>query len=214
MNNAFLMDRPVSAEQLVRAANALGFVLQPTNAASGAGAEPTAEPARDPATSAGAHPGATVLLAMLDAITVRWQIDQDLRDPLNENARRTIAMFAQTAVAEDTGDLLAAALWRLRTVSCLLAVSAENRGADGNRRAGGPGPAVTAAVSAAASLVTAWIAGYTLEHPAQTPDQPAAAPPTTPLDEDTVRNLALHSEQQLAVAAAALREWRQAHDLG
>lgn len=208
MNNAFLMDRPVSAEQLIRAAHALGFVLHPTNTATGQGVEPATEPVQDPAMTAGSHPGATVLLAMLDAITVRWQIDQDLRDPLNENTRRTIAMFAQTAVAEDTGDLLAAALWRLRTVSCLLAVSTENRGA------AGPGAAVAAAVSAAASLVAAWIAGYALEHPAQTPDHPAAAAATTSLDEDTVRNLALHSQQQLAAAAAALQQWRQARRLG
>lgn len=191
---AFLMDSPVSPQQLVSAARALGFTLGP--------AETLAETEVDGAT--GPQPSTTALLAVLEAIIVRWQIDQDLRDPADHNTKRAIALSAQTALAHDAGDLLAAALRRLRTVTGLVCAPAETDGP------AYPGHAVTALISAATSLLVAWIATYTLEQPA---GGVVSTHATASFNEETVRRLGAQAEQHLAAATAAVRTWRDGRDI-
>lgn len=189
----FLMERPVSPQQLVSAARELGFTIGP--------ADPAVTVDADSATP---RPGATVLLAALEAIIVRWQIDQDLRDPVDQHTKRAITLFAQTAVAADTGDLLTAALRRLQTVAGLLGAPAQDDGPTY------PGLAATALLSATTSLLVAWIATYALQQP---PEGVMSAHAALSLNEDTVRQLATQAEQHLAAATAAVRAWRGSRNI-
>jgi hypothetical protein len=102
-----------SAEQLKHAAHALGYAIdiQAVSQPAGAGAASAAMQVRQ----------ITILLAVLEAIVVRCQLDQDWHDPVDVIDRESISYDAQATVGASDIDILACGLRRVQTLSATLA---------------------------------------------------------------------------------------------
>lgn len=104
------MGHALTVDQIRAAANALGFAI-----------DVQADTEVDGALSAGWQTRqTTLLLATLETLVVRWQLDQDWRDPVGEQRRHAIARAAQAQAGATELDTLAAGLRRVQTLTGLL----------------------------------------------------------------------------------------------
>lgn len=204
-----LVDRAVTAEQVHAAAAALGFSIGADTTES----EHTPEPLLPQSDEAGDRSWqirqTTLLLATLEALVVRWQLDQDGRDPARESLRHAIAQDAQAQLGGDVIDVLASALRRIQTVTGLINGVADTSvmGAAAARRADADCPVavvkqlLTAVGLLLSSSVAAQIATRLDERSGVTGEE------DTMLSEETARLLAGQAACTVDDAAVTLREW-------
>jgi hypothetical protein len=151
---------------------------------------------------AAAQPGSprevTLMLAALEALVVRWQLDQDIRDPLAPGTQYTASLYAQGELNPAPMDTLAAALRRVQTATGLVAGQADDPRF--------PGRAVVNLIAGCGLLLAAWIAGHA-------DDTRAREDGEAPTQEDMQGSLSKEAARHVAWGAEQLRVWRKSRAL-
>lgn len=204
------MGRPLTVDQIRTAANALGFAINVQADTEADGAPPSGQARQT-----------SLLLATLETLVVRWQLDQDWRDPVSEQCRHAIARAAQADATEL--DTLAAGLRRVQTLTGLL-TALDSSGA-GMPSGACPPQLLRALLTAVGLLLSSSVAAYVsaqvdsdIVGSDSDADERVGEPAGTETDDvltgETGRLLAAQAVNVVEGTAAALHDWVHAAQRG